>query len=251
MGPGVDPHTYRARESDMHKLAQADIIFYHGLHLEGKMAGMLERLQSKAQEVVIVADAIPRDKLRFISDTDSVVDPHIWHDVTLWRLVQRYIGEILASRDPDHAADYSSFLREYDNHLCDLEVYIRDMVARIALHRRVLITAHDAFGYFGKAYGFQVVGLQGISTDSDIGLHDITRVVDIIVKNDICALFVESLVSPRTIVAVQNAAQARGKSVAVGQELFADALGTNISDACSYIDMMKHNINALVCALGE
>lgn len=250
MGPGVDPHIYRARESDMHKLAQADIVFYHGLHLEGKMATVFEHMRSGA-DMVAVSDAIPHELLRSVEENRTVYDPHVWHDVALWQYAVGSIGDALTKKDKNHSKEYQEGARQYKADLAELDTYIRTCVATIPDKQRILITAHDAFGYFGKAYGFEVVGLQGISTDLEISTHDIKRVADIIVTYDVRALFVESLIPQRTLEAVRHAVAAHHKKVDFGEELFSDALGDEASGAHTYINMMKHNIEALVSALSE
>lgn len=249
MGPGIDPHVYRARESDMHKLAEADIIFYHGLHLEGKMGTLFERMRSGAVKVA-VSDAIPKELLRIADVGELIYDPHVWHDVTLWKYAAAYIGKSLGLQDRLHKKEYRHAQELYIKDLNVLDTHIRTKVATLSQKQRILITAHDAFGYFGKAYGFEVVGLQGISTDSEISTQDIYRVVDILVMNDVRALFVESLIPQRAIEAVRDAVSARGKQVIIGPELFSDALGNKESGAHTYIDMMKYNVEALVYALG-
>lgn len=248
MGPGVDPHSYRARESDMHKLAQADIIFYHGLHLEGKMASVFAQMDCGNAHMVNVSDGIPKEFLR-IDEGELVCDPHVWHEVRLWRYAADFVGKALVAKDAVNRKVYEENTRTYRAALDELDTYICTQVAMVPPKQRILITAHDAFSYFGQAYGFEVVGLQGISTDSEISTHDIRRVVDVIIGNDVPALFVESLIPQRTIQAVKDAVNARGKQVAIGDELYSDALGDAASGADTYIGMIKHNVDALVRAL--
>lgn len=256
MGPGVDPHIYRARASDMQLLATAQLIFYHGLHLEGKMATLFERMSrdtknsNKAGSVlaVAVADAIPKNLLQ-VADDGVTYDPHVWHDVQLWQYAARCVYSTLVEIDPAHASYYQEQFSKYQKELLNLDRYIKNQVAQIPESQRVLITAHDAFGYFGRAYGFTVVGLQGISTDSEISMHDIQRVVDTIIAHDVPALFLESLIPERTLQAVKQAVQARGRTVIFGQELFSDALGDTATGADTYVGMMRHNVQAIVGAL--
>lgn len=247
MGPGVDPHLYKAREGDMHALAAADIIFYNGLHLEGKMSDVFKKMQSRTTTVAI-ADAIPQDKLR-TAEFQELYDPHIWFDVQLWMEVTKLICKTLISADPTHQTDYESRLKSYLTQLSELDQYITTQVQRIPAAQQILVTAHDAFGYFGKAYGLQVVGLQGLSTDSEAGTQDIQNLASFIAKNRIRAIFVESSIPQRSLRAVQNAARAAGWSVEIGPELFSDALGSPDSSAGNYISMMRHNIDALVGSL--
>lgn len=247
MGPGVDPHLYRAREGDMHALAQANIIFYNGLHLEGKMADIFQKMPHQTKTVA-VADAIPQEKLH-ASEFQNLFDPHIWFDLTLWKLAINLIAQTLIACDPEHQGDYQENLNRYALQLAELEQYIRFELKKIPQERRILVTAHDAFGYFGRAYGFQVVGLQGLSTDSEAGTQDIQNLAAFIVKNRVPAIFVESSIPQRSLIAVQNATRAAGWNVAIGQELYSDALGSPQDPAGSYLGMMRHNVDALVNAL--
>jgi manganese/zinc/iron transport system substrate-binding protein len=254
MGPGVDPHIYRARASDMQLLAGAQLIFYHGLHLEGKMATLFERMsrdtENRASSVlaVAVADAIPKNLLQ-LADDGVTYDPHVWHDVQLWQYAAQCVCSTLVEVDPAHNNYYQERFAKYQKELQALDQYIKNQVAQIPENQRVLITAHDAFGYFGRAYGFQVVGLQGISTDSEISMHDIQRVADIIVEHGVPAIFLESLIPERTLQAVKQAVAARGRTVIFGQELFSDALGDAVSGADTYVGMMRHNAGAIAGAL--
>jgi len=267
MGVGVDPHMYRARESDMHKIAQADIILYHGLHLEGKMATMFSRMQLAQKivqlsnsdavtfgdagvAIVSVSHTIPTHLLK-VSECADIYDPHIWHDVSLWRYAAIQVGEILQKKDPKNKKVYEKNMVNYLEKLDVLDQYIHNRMATIPSHKRILITAHDAFGYFGKAYGCEVIGLQGISTDSEISACDITRIVEVICTHNVRVVFVESLIPERTIQAVRQAVLARGLRVDIGKELFSDALGNEESGAHTYIDMIKHNVEVIVEALAS
>ena len=223
MGPGVDPHLYRARESDVHKLAAADLVFYNGLHLEGKMGQVLEGMQRFTQTVA-VAQSLDTTMLR-AADFADLYDPHIWFDVALWIIVARYIQQSVIVLDPINANVYKQNGDEYIRELEQLHAYVQKRVNEIDVKKRILITAHDAFGYFGTQYGFEVVGLQGLSTDCDISTRDIQQLADYIVENTVPTIFVESSIPQRAIVAVQNAVRARGFSVHIGPELYSDALG--------------------------
>lgn len=247
MGPGVDPHLYRARESDVHKLAAATIVFYNGLHLEGKMGQMLEGM-NRFTTVVAVSDVLDKNQLRR-ADFDEMYDPHIWFDISLWIPVVRYIQNTMIQSDPEHAALYQKNGDEYVQKLEQLHKYVKARVRAIAPERRILITAHDAFGYFGRAYGFEVVGLQGLSTDSDISTKDIQLLADYIVEKKVKAVFVESSIPQRTIIAVQNAVRARGWDVVVGDELYSDALGDETTQASDYCGMITYNIDVIVNSL--
>jgi len=248
MGPGVDPHVYRARESDVHKLADADIIFYNGLHLEGKMGTILEGMHYFTKTVA-VTDAIDKTLLR-TAEFEDMYDPHVWFDVSLWILVVHYIQQQLMLADPDNAEHYSVNGDEYIQELEALQKYIHSKIELLSEYEKVLITAHDAFGYFGRAYGFEVVGLQGLSTDADIGTKDIQHLADYIVERKVRAIFIETSISPRAIVAVQNAVVARGWFVDIGDELYSDALGDVATQAGSYCGMIRYNVDVIVGSLG-
>lgn len=250
MGPGIDPHLYRARESDIHKLAQAEIIFYNGLHLEGRMAHILEKMNGYAPTIA-VSDGLDPHKLMAPAQFPTNYDPHIWLDVTLWMQVVTYITKIVCSQDPEHTELYTDNARAYSQELQELNRYVQSQVAKLPHAQRILVTAHDAFGYFGKAYGFKVVGLQGMSTQTEAGLHDITDLVTFIVEHKIPALFAESSIPSQAIAAVQQAARARSWAVAVGPTLYTDALGGPGSGAESYSTMIRYNVDAIIGALAK
>jgi manganese/zinc/iron transport system substrate-binding protein len=247
MGPGVDPHLYRARESDVHTLAAADLIVYNGLHLEGKMGQVLEGMQRFAATIA-AADALDTTLLR-ATEFENLYDPHIWFDVSLWIMIVRYIQENISALDPEYAALYTKNSDEYIAQLEQLNSYIKNRINEIDTAKRILITAHDAFGYFGAAYGFTVVGLQGLSTDCDISTKDIQELADYIVEKKIPALFVESSIPQRSLVAVRNAVAARGYKVTLGAKLYSDALGDEQSGASSYFTMVKYNVDAIIDSL--
>jgi manganese/zinc/iron transport system substrate-binding protein len=247
MGPGIDPHLYRTRESDVHKLAAADMVIYNGLHLEGKMGQVLEGM-NRFTTVVNVSDALDTTLLRE-ADFEGLYDPHIWFDVSLWISVVQYIQEQIMQLDPDHVLIYQKNGDEYIAQLQSLHEYVKKRINEIIKEKRILITAHDAFGYFGKAYGFTVVGLQGLSTDSDISIQDIQEMADYIANKKIPVIFIESSIPERSIIAVQNAVKAQGWDVTIGEEIYSDALGDEVSGAASYIDMVKYNIDVIVDAL--
>ena len=243
MGPGVDPHLYRARQSDVQRLAHADIIFYNGLHLEGKMALIFEKLQA-----VALGDALSSDELR-PSEFKDLPDPHIWFDVSLWMKTVPLIRDALVKLDPKNANAYKENATTYLKQLHDLDAYVKNQIKNIPPSQRILVTAHDAFGYFGKAYEFQVVGLQGISTDSEPGAKDIHNLAQFIAAKKIKSIFTESSIPQRNIQAVQNAVRALGWEVAIGEELYSDALGNPESEAGSYVGMIKYNVDTIVKAL--
>lgn len=247
MGPGIDPHVYRPREGDVHTLAGADLVLYHGLHLEGRLATLLESLDRYAPTYA-VSDAVLLQQLRCV-DGGNVYDPHIWHAIPLWIQVVSYSADRCAQHDPDHARFYYQNADEYIRTLVALHQEIIDVIDQIPYERRILVTAHDAFAYFGATYGLEVIALQGISTESEIGSWDVCKLVDCIIQKKIPALFVETAIPHRTLQAVIDAVQVQGVKVKLGDELYADALGDHNSDADSYVQMIKHNVQALVSGL--
>lgn len=245
MGPGVDPHLYKAREGDVHKLFNADIILFNGLHLEGKMGDLFRSMKKKT---VPVAEVIPKNKL-IEANFQGAYDPHVWHDVQLWIEAVKEIKKQLIAFDQKHAQDYETNGKNYLQQLYELNAYVKSMSERLPVAQRILVTAHDAFNYFGKAYGFEVVGLQGISTDSEISTKDIQQLADFIVSKKVPAIFVESSLPQRNIEAVQRAVEARNYHVEIGPEIFSDALGCADTGADTYISMIKHNIDSITSAL--
>lgn len=250
MGPGIDPHLYVASEGDVRRLTDADIILYNGLFLEARMSNVLQRI-GQQKPVVAVAEAIPASQLLPSADYADAYDPHVWFDVTLWQMVVEAVGDALIAADPDHAAEYEANLAAYLTELAELEQYVQAQAARIPPEQRVLITAHDAFGYFGRAYGFEVMGLQGISTEAEASAADVQALADFIVVNRIPAIFIESSVPVRTVEAVQAAVAAQGFQVAIGGELFSDALGDQNTPEGAYTGMVRHNVDTIVGALSE
>lgn len=247
MGPGVDPHMYRARESDVIALSTADLIFYNGLHLEGKMGEIFAQM-NRYVPTYAVAEIIPIAD-RIASDFAGIYDPHVWHDVNLWRNIIPVIEQALITRDPLHADYYHIRAMMYDKKLQELDRSLHAQLEKIPVTQRILVTAHDAFSYFGKAYGLQVIGLQGISTDAHVSAHDINHAVDYIVHHQIPALFLEASIPPQSIEAVQRAVQARGWRVIIAPELFSDALGDESTTADTYCGMMQYNVQTIVSAL--
>jgi len=250
MGPGVDPHLYKVSQGDVGKLTDASIIFYNGLHLEGKMAEVLENL-GKQKNTVAVSDGISKDKLRNVSGFAGGYDPHIWFDVAVWIEAVVYISEQVIKADPKHADFYKNNTRLYLAELESLDSWVKEQISQIPQNQRVLITAHDAFGYFGDAYNIQVEGLQGISTMSEPGLKDIAQITDLIVQRKIKAIFVESSVSQKTVTSVLEGAIEKGQQVRIGGTLYSDALGDHNSSAGTYIGMVKTNVQTITSALGN
>ncbi len=250
MGCGVDPHIYRATEGDVRRLASADIIFYNGLYLEGKMSELFKKMRSSTTTVA-VADAIPSTELLMLPDAHGTYDPHVWFDVQLWQYVAATIRDTLIAVDTDeiHHINYIQRAQSYLHELTMLHEYVMKKSMQIPETQRILVTAHDAFGYFGRAYNFQVIGLQGISTDADISTRDIQQLVEFIILHKVPTLFVESSIAHRTLHAVQYATQARGWQVHIGGELFSDALGNPNTQAGTYIGMVRHNVDTIVKGL--
>lgn len=250
MGPGVDPHLYRASHGDVRRLVGADLILYNGLGLEGRMADILRQME-RQKHTVAVTEYIPRDLLIEAEGFEGHADPHVWFDVELWKIVVQRILDALTEADPEHASAYRTHAASYLEQLDELHAYAVERIGSIPKERRVLVTAHDAFGYFGRAYDMEVVGLQGISTDTEAGVRDIQNLVHFIVERGIRAVFVESSLSPKPIEAVVQGAASRQHKVSIGAELYSDALGPAESDAGTYIGMFRHNIDAIVEALAE
>lgn len=248
MGPGVDPHLYKATQGDLEKLSEADLILYNGLHLEGKMADVLVKM-ARTVNTVQVTESIPENLLRQPAEFGGQYDPHVWFDVSLWIRVVERIRDALSEADPVHRADYERNAAEYLVKLRDLDGYARERIASIPKQSRVLITAHDAFGYFGEAYDIEVMGLQGISTSAEYGAQDLARLVDVIVDRRIKAVFIETSISPKSIEALVRGVEGRGGTVAIGGQLYSDAMGDEGTPEGTYIGMVRHNVETITGAL--
>ena len=248
MGPGIDPHLYKASEGDVARLAGADLILYNGLHLEGKMAGVLERMQDQVKTVAVTHD-VDRAVLLAPPEFEGAYDPHLWFDVILWMKAVERVRDTLIEVDKDSAELYRANTKDYLMKLEELHNYVMQQAERISPDQRVLVTAHDAFNYFGRAYGFEVRGLQGISTAAEAGTADVQALVQFIVERRIPAMFVETSVPRRSIEAVQAAVKAKGFSVEIGGQLFSDAMGASGTPEGTYIGMVRHNIDTIVASL--
>ncbi|MBX3068992.1 MAG: zinc ABC transporter substrate-binding protein [Thermomicrobiales bacterium] len=248
MGAGVDPHTYKASEGDVEKIGNADIIFYSGLHLEAKLAEVFEKM-GESIFTVPVAERIPVDQRIVVGTGVGAYDPHVWFDVELWSIAVESVRDTLIEIDPTHADGYNERADAYQIELTALDSYVAEQAASVPEEQRVLITAHDAFNYFARAYNFQVLGIQGVNTATEAGAGDIQNLADFIVEHQIPAIFVESSVSPRTIEALQEAVRSRGFDVRVGGSLFSDAMGDAGTFEGTYIGMVTHNIDTIVGAL--
>ena len=249
MGPGIDPHLYQASAGDVSLMQKADVVVYNGLHLEGKMGEIFENLSRQGPAVICIENGLDESKLLAWEADSSVHDPHIWFDVSLWKEAAKTVAGGLSQADPDGKAAYESNLADYLKKLDETDTYIRNRAAELPESQRVLVTAHDAFQYFGKAYGFEVRGLQGISTDAEAGTADVSDLAAFIVERQIKAIFVESSVPPKTIEALQAAVKAKGFDVSIGGQLYSDSLGDASSGADTYILTVKANIDTIVDAL--
>ncbi|MBX9851405.1 MAG: zinc ABC transporter substrate-binding protein [Cytophagaceae bacterium] len=254
MGPGVDPHLYKPTLRDIDELSDADIIVYNGLHLEGKMGEILEKI-SLQKKVICLKDGIPEEKF-IISNPNqvkegdhAVYDPHIWFDISIWNAGVKHLGKELANEDPAHSQLYLKNLSAYSDRLEKLDRWTKENIATVPKTQRVLITAHDAFTYFGKAYDIEVMGLQGISTVAEPGLKDITNLVKLIAERKIKAVFVESSVSEKAINAVIQGCMKRGQAVKIGGTLFSDAMGAKGTEEGTYVGMVRYNVRMIVNGL--
>jgi manganese/zinc/iron transport system substrate-binding protein len=248
MGPGVDPHLYKASEGDVRRLFRADVVFYGGLHLEARMGDVLEEMGDRTPSLPVTS-RIPAEMLLTPPEFKGAHDPHVWFDVRMWAYTVDVVAQTLARQDPPHANEYYANAQRYQTQLRELDAYVRDQAARVPEDKRVLITAHDAFNYFGRAYGFQVRGLQGISTAAEAGTADVQALAEFIATRRIPAVFVESSIPRRTIEAVQEAVRARGFDVQIGGSLFSDAMGNPGTPEGTYQGMVRHNIDTIVRAL--
>lgn len=248
MGPGVDPHLYKARAGDVRRLSSADIIFYNGLHLEAAMGEVFEEMTGRTRTVA-VTDGIPRERLMAPPEFAGAYDPHVWFDVSLWRHTVPAIATALADLDPAGAALYHANARALEAELDSLDAWVRARVAQVSPERRVLVTAHDAFNYFGRAYGFEVRGLQGINTAAEAGTADVQALARFIAERRLPAIFVESSIPRRTVEAVQAAVRARGWEVEIGGSLYSDAMGDAGTPQGSYVGMVRHNVGTIVGAM--
>ena len=249
MGPGVDPHLYKPSASDVQKLENADVIFYGGLELEGRMTDTFVRIARSGKPTVAVSEGIDPSKLREPPEFHGKYDPHIWFDVLLWEEAAKTVNTELARLDPTSKGLYQKNLDAYLKQLDDLHNYVKEQIATIPEASRVLVTAHDAFGYFGRQYGMEVKGLQGTSTATEAGVGDVQNLANLIVERKIKAIFVETSVPQATIEAVQQAAKSKGWNVNIGGTLFSDAMGNEGTPEGTYVGMVKHNVDTIVKAL--
>ena len=249
MGAGVDPHLYKPTRDDVAAMIRADVVFYSGLMLEGKMADTLIKV-ARNKPVHAVTELIDEKFLLEPEDFGGHADPHVWMDPSAWAKCVEAVGQRLSEFDPANAATYAANAKAYAAKCEELHAYGRQVLATVPESSRVLISSHDAFNYFGRAFGLKVMGVQGISTESEAGLQRINSLVDFIVKNDVKAVFVESSVSPKNIEALVGGAKSRGKDLKIGGELFSDAMGPAGTYEGTYLGMLDHNITLVARALG-
>jgi manganese/zinc/iron transport system substrate-binding protein len=248
MGPGVDPHLYKASAGDIRRLAGADLILYNGLHLEAAMADLLAQMDGRTRTRAVTADIDPSRLLR-PAEFEGAHDPHVWSDVSLWMVAVETVVEVLSELDSEGEGEFRANADLLLEELEELDGWIQTQVARVPEHLRVLVTAHDAFNYFGRAYGFEVRGLQGLSTVAEAGAGDVQDLAGFIVRREIPALFVESSIPTRNVEAVQAAVRSRGFEVAMGGTLFSDAMGDAGTPEGTYPGMIRHNVRTIVEAL--
>lgn len=250
MGPGIDPHLYRATAGDVRQLEGADLILYNGLHLEAAMAEVLGRMDGRIRARA-VTDDIPREVLLTPPEWEGAFDPHVWSDVSLWKHAVEAVRDALVELDPEGEEEFRARAEAFLVELDELHEWVQREVERIPEERRVLVTAHDAFNYFGAAYGFEVEGLQGLSTMVEAGTGDVRRIADLVAERRIPAIFIESSISRRNIEAVQAAVRSRGFDVEVGGVLFSDAMGDPGTEEGTYVGMVRHNVSTIVNALAR
>jgi len=249
MGAGVDPHLYKVTRDDVRSILQSDIVFYSGLMLEGKMAATLEKI-GRQKPVVAITQRLPKTELLEPDDAAGHFDPHVWMDVRAWEKGVPVVADALAQLDPAHRDEYFQRAASYQQQLIQLDEYARRTIGSIPPEQRILITSHDAFNYFGRAYGLDVRGIQGLSTESEGGLKQVNALVDLMVDRGIQAVFIESSVPRKNIDALIEGARSRGHEVAIGGELFSDAMGEPGTYEGTYVGMIDHNVTLTARALG-
>lgn len=249
MGAGVDPHLYKASEGDVSKLANADVIFYSGLHLEGKLVDVFEKMETRGKKAVGLGESLNKDDLIPSKLFASNYDPHVWFNIQFFKQFAQKVTAVLSETDPKNADLFKENNRVYQEKLDALEIEVREKIETLPKEKRILVTAHDAFNYFGNEYDFEVVGLQGISTATEAGVQDVQRLSEFIITNKVKAIFVESSVPKRTIEALREAVLSKKHDVVIGGSLYSDALGSAGTIEGTYIGMFKYNVNTIVNAL--
>ena len=249
MGSGVDPHLYKASEGDVTKLVNADIIFFNGLHLEGKLVEVFEKMGSQTKTPIALADVIDKTTLIGSEYFASNYDPHVWFNISYFKQFATKVAAVLSEKDAKNADYYNANATAFLSKLDTLENTVNSKIETLPADKRILVTAHDAFNYFGKSYGFEVVGLQGISTATEAGVKDVQNLANFIIENKVNAIFIESSVPKRTIEALQEAVNSKGHDVKIGGTLYSDALGSAGTVEGTYIGMFEYNVNTIVNAL--
>ncbi len=249
MGAGVDPHLYKASEGDVSKLFGADVIFYSGLHLEGKLVDVFEKMQARNKKTIALGESLNKDELIDSKLFASNYDPHVWFNIQFFKQFSDKVTSVLSESDPENAELFKENNVNYQKKLDVLEIEIIKIIETLPEEKRILVTAHDAFNYFGKRYGFEVVGLQGISTATEAGVQDVQRLSDFIIDNNVKAIFIERSVPRRTIEALQAAVLSKKHDVAIGGSLYSDALGSPGTGEGTYIGMFTYNVKTIVEAL--
>lgn len=245
MGEGIDPHLFKATPDVIQRLSEADVVFYSGLHLEGRMTEVFERMTDRTPTVAL-SSTLPQDKL---IDVGGAHDPHVWFDVALWSNTAEAVRAYLVKTDPAHQTEYDERAAAYRKELTELDAESREKLATIPKPQRVLVTAHDAFHYFGRAYDVEVKAIQGVSTESEAGVKEINDLVTFIVDRKIRSVFVETSVSERNVESLVDGCKARGHSVTIGGELFSDSMGKPGTPEGTYVGMVRHNVDVIVRAL--
>ncbi|WP_108866312.1 metal ABC transporter solute-binding protein, Zn/Mn family [Aquimarina aquimarini] len=249
MGSGVDPHLYKASEGDVSKLINADVVFYNGLHLEGKLVEVFKKMAHQDTKTIAIGESIDKNTLIGSDYFASNYDPHIWFDVANWKIITTFVIDQLKTIDPKNAEAFASNGKIYLDQLDKLETTLKNTINTLPIEKRILVTAHDAFSYFGKAYDFEVVGLQGLSTATEAGVQDVQKLANFIIDNKVKAIFVESSVPKRTIEALQAAVTSKNHQVTIGGTLFSDALGNPNTKEGTYIGMFEYNVTTIINAL--
>jgi len=249
MGAGVDPHLYKASEGDVSKLSNADMILYNGLHLEGNLVDVFDRMKKQKINAIAIADVLDKNDLISSALFESNYDPHIWFDIGYWEAITLFVANKLSEAQPENEEYFQENAQKYLKQLKDLKIEMLAEIATLPENQRRLVTAHDAFSYFGKAFGFDVVGLQGLSTATEAGVQDVQETASYILDHRVKAVFIESSVPRRTIEALQASVNSNDHSVIIGGTLYSDALGNPGTEEGTYIGMFRYNVKTIVNAL--
>jgi manganese/zinc/iron transport system substrate-binding protein len=249
MGAGVDPHLFKASEGDVSKLYNSDVIFYNGLHLEGKLVEVFEKMESQQKKTIPLGEQLDKDGLIGSDYFASNYDPHVWFNIQYFKEFANTVTEVLSEEDPKNSELFEANNNAFQKKLSDLESKVKAIIETLPQEKRILVTAHDAFNYFGKEYGFNVVGLQGLSTATEAGVQDVQKLSDFIIENKVKAIFIESSVPRRTIEALHQAVLSKKHEVVIGGSLYSDALGDMNTAEGTYIGMFLYNVTTIVNAL--